>query len=227
MPDAIAPLEHERPWILPTNVSPEHLALQNRALVWLAARASFYGVRGRTEFQLFEGYQVDAFALCTLQARHHRELCRHSGHMVDIPYGNDGRTYRAPEIPQGVLSHAFEVKVSKADFRSTFGDPKGKHANRFEPAVNYHWCVTPKGLVKPSDLPDFWGLLEGSGAGLRVARLATHCEIERELNDEYGHRLLWTWPSEERGIHLRINQCPNCQEAMNCCDDSNKVGEPK
>lgn len=223
MPHAITPIAGPKV-MLPANVSPEHLALQNRALVWLAARASAYGVRGRTEFQLFEGYQVDAFALCTLQARYHIELFDYCGRAADKPWQELEKdyvgtaTYRATEIPQGVFSHAFEVKVSKADFRSTFGDPKGKHANRFEPAANYHWCVTPKGLVQPSDLPDFWGLLEGSGAGLRVARLATHCEIERELNDEYGHRLLWTWPSAERGLHLRINQCPNCQEANHVPD---------
>jgi hypothetical protein len=69
----------------------------------------------------------------------------------------------------------YEVKVSRADFKNDakkqqryrWGDCRGapKHARLQlgdEAGPNRFWYVTPPGLIKPDELPEFAGLLEAS-----------------------------------------------------------------
>ena len=40
-----------------------------------------------------------------------------------------------------------------------------------EPVGTAHWVVAEKGICKPDELPDFWGLLEPYGAGLTEKKM--------------------------------------------------------
>lgn len=66
--------------------------------------------------------------------------------------------------------HAYEVKVSRADFRREVRD-LGKSAS-WRAWVDYFWIVAPRGVVPVEELPDGWGLLVTHGAGLTKARQA-------------------------------------------------------
>lgn len=66
--------------------------------------------------------------------------------------------------------HGFEIKVSRADFKSEMKDP-----TKAWPVMQHchHWSlVTPPGLVKLDELPDNWGLLTYDGKCVRTVRTA-------------------------------------------------------
>lgn len=60
--------------------------------------------------------------------------------------------------------HAFEVKVSRADWRRELGQPH-KSAPWLERA-DFFWVAAPSGVVQPEELPKQWGLLEVHGPRL-------------------------------------------------------------
>lgn len=174
-----------------------HQELAARALVWLAARASFSGCRGTTEFKVADGYSADAFGLAMHQIGFWQDMRMREGQAI---------------VPQQIASHIFEVKVSRADFLSTFKSPEGKHANRHRPVANLHYCVTPKGLVLAIELPPFWGLLEASGRGLKVARHPLFEAQPEAVNHGFGYDLLWCDWTHGRLSHQQIRSCPHCLE---------------
>ncbi|MGV1801525.1 MmcB family DNA repair protein [Agrobacterium vitis] len=68
----------------------------------------------------------------------------------------------APWQSKGYLATAYEIKISRADFkRDTHG--KQREARLFSDRFYY---VTPVGLLKPEEIPDWAGLIEVS-EGLR------------------------------------------------------------
>lgn len=67
--------------------------------------------------------------------------------------------------------HAYEVKVSRADFRRELAGDMAK-SEPWTAWVEYFWIVAPAGVVPRTELPAMWGLLETSGVGLRVAKSA-------------------------------------------------------
>ncbi len=62
--------------------------------------------------------------------------------------------------------HAYEVKVTRADFRTELASPE--KADAWCQLADYFWIVAPRGIVPRDELPATWGLLETSGDGLRV-----------------------------------------------------------
>lgn len=64
-----------------------------------------------------------------------------------------------------------EVKISRSDFMREIDDP----SKRAPAETLMHECyfATPKGLVRPDEVPEGWGLLEVSGAGLRRLKAPT------------------------------------------------------
>ena len=153
---------------VPRNQSAEHAELASRCLRWFAARSTGRGIVGATEVSIAPGYVLDAMAIGGFQHRHLTKYLSRSGlHEKTIRC-----TTGEPETVGDTYNEfacAFEVKVSRADFRSTFGDSP-KHSNRKAPIASMHWCATPKGMVVSDELPEFWGLLEASGCGLRETR---------------------------------------------------------
>lgn len=74
-------------------------------------------------------------------------------------------------------AHAFEVKVSRADFRRELADKQGKSLP-WRAWVEHFWIVAPPDVVPLDELPDGWGLLVCSGAGLRAVRRAERLRIK-------------------------------------------------
>lgn len=58
--------------------------------------------------------------------------------------------------------HGFEIKVSRADWL-TEHRTAGEKSEAWRSYCNYWWLVVPhRELIKPAELPDGWGLLEGT-----------------------------------------------------------------
>lgn len=66
--------------------------------------------------------------------------------------------------------HAYEVKVSRGDFRRELADLS--KSGVWTAWVEYFWIVAPHGVLTKADIPDEWGLLVTRGAGLAVAKRA-------------------------------------------------------
>ncbi|MFN3169274.1 MAG: hypothetical protein ACE37E_01115 [Hyphomicrobiales bacterium] len=71
---------------------------------------------------------------------------------------------------RGYSLQGFEVKVSRSDFISEMKDPT--KADAVGQYCDLWWLVTPSKLVAPEELPETWGLMELTGAGLRVKKQA-------------------------------------------------------
>lgn len=69
----------------------------------------------------------------------------------------------------GNLIHGFEVKVSRADWRTELKDPS--KAEAFRRYCDYWWLVVPDAKIAQGDLPPGWGLMAGTTA-LRIRRQA-------------------------------------------------------
>lgn len=66
---------------------------------------------------------------------------------------------------KGGYSHLVECKTSRADFRSDKKKMFRKHLWLSMGA--YKWYLTPKGLLKPEEVSEQWGLLEVRGRTIR------------------------------------------------------------
>ena len=92
-------------------------------------------------------------------------------------------------VTKSLFSHEFEIKLSRADYRAEFRVKLAKHrdlSEAFSPyrLPNHFWFVVPAGLVVPSEVPAYAGLiyvrpgrrfrtrLGISGLGLEVVRRA-------------------------------------------------------
>jgi hypothetical protein len=155
-----------------------HIELARKALIWLESRATQRGIRGCEEVIIGEGYIADAVAISGLTFSQNKIFCGK---------GNVERNYNSKVADD--YSFIFESKVSRSDFQTTFG--RGyESGNRRIREANFHFVVTPKGLVKPEEVPEFWGLLEKSGAGLSIKKMAQF--IEFDSPDECLHGIAYS-----------------------------------
>ena len=177
-----------------------HSELAHRAIRWIANRSTGRGMQTGIEIPIDSGYVVDALAIGDLQLR-----------IFESYFINNLETLKEyKEHPKDDYVFIFESKVSKADFNNTFKQNGNAHDNRLKPIANLHWIVIPKGLATIDEVPEFWGLLEASGQGLREIKRPRFCKME--LNEIYriGYTLLrykfrWGYPENlERLI------CPDC-----------------
>jgi hypothetical protein len=169
----------------------EHDELKVMALTWLRNKVTGKGLRGTTEVQLADGYVADAVALCSLQNRFFQQYTACGCPVAD-------------RFDVNYFACIFEAKASRGDFLSTFNN-SNKHQNRHKPVGNLHWCVTPSGLVKADELPEFWGLLESRGSGLREIKQPKLNVIAEPAFDAIAHKLLWAIQARR---HYVI--CANC-----------------
>lgn len=196
----------------------EHDELKVMALTWLRNKVTGKGLRGTTEVQLADGYVADAVALCSLQYRFFQQYT--------------GRRY--PEAQPFHLNYfacIFEAKASRGDFLSTFNN-SDKHQNRHTPIGNLHWCVTPRGLVKADELPEFWGLLESRGSGLREIKQPKLNVIAEPAFDAIAHKLLWAIQARRHylicancGAYVTESLCRRCARRPEDMKPSASVGE--
>jgi len=190
--------------------SKKHNELAGMALTWLGNKVSARGYRGTTEICIAQGYVADAVALCSLQGRFNGRYLRHSGYTPPIcNYHYNKETGKVDCVIRGdeinnYYTCIFEVKVSRTDFLGTFNG-SDKHKNRHKPIGSLHWVVTPKGLIKPDELPDFWGLLETRGGGLSEKKLPLINILEQNRFNEIAHDLIW--PLEKHRGYLNCKEC--------------------
>ena len=187
----------------PKNQSSKHAELASRCLRWFAARSTRRGIVGATEIQIANGYVADAVAIGGFQHRFLKTYLSQSGLSEKWFNGSTVVGDINNELPC-----VFEVKVSPEDFVSTFGD-SAKHANRKDPVCSMHWCVTPKGLVRPSELPDFWGLLEASCQGLKEVKMPTVFVVSDATIHKFGYDIL-KYGRRRVANWLHIPVCPEC-----------------
>ena len=154
--------------------SDRHNDLARRCLVWLGNKSSRAGFKGSTEVSLGDGLVFDAAALCWFQGR-----------FWDQYFGREHR-WNDGKIPVCI----FESKVSRSDFVKTFVKD-GHIGSRLKPFGHLHWLVADKDVCKESELPDWWGLLNPSGAGLKEIRRPKPTECIDGNKELLEHELLW------------------------------------
>lgn len=179
----------------------DHDGLARATWTWLSNRTTGRGIRGDREVAVADGYIADFFALCSFQNSWIVRYCKH----WNVPLITRPRFPDKPELGNFTIQRydildyfacLFEAKATRSDFLSTFGKNSKNHRNRHEPIANLHWCVTPKNLIKPDELPDFWGLLEWTGRGLREVKVPALCQQSDATIDNLAHKLIWqieTW----------------------------------
>jgi hypothetical protein len=65
---------------------------------------------------------------------------------------------------RGLEIHGFEIKVSRSDWLREIKDP-AKSA-KVQQYCDRWWIITPKGIIKPGELPPTWGNYEVSDSGV-------------------------------------------------------------
>lgn len=151
--------------------SDKHTELARRALVWLENKATGRGIRGGEEInvKLNDAYIADAVAISGLKLSNLEWLAGEAYRQNCL----FGKTKAEKEIKEAVglvddYVFVFESKVSRGDFFSTFRD--ARPVKRMEPVANFHFVVTPPGMLNVDEVPGFWGLLEQKGAGLSLVK---------------------------------------------------------
>lgn len=172
-----------------------HEELTLRAIRWLHNRVSFRGIRYATEIHLAKGYVADAVAIGGFQGQFHSRYIDLSG-------------LRPDEQTEWLTIHVFEAKATRADFISTFGDNPGKHGNRHKPIGGLHWVVVPAGIVKPEEVPSFWGLLEARGRGLSEKKAPYFFDVDWLYRAVIAEEILWQGVKYDR--LAKIPTCPDC-----------------
>lgn len=143
------------------------------------------------------GYLADYVAIAGMNNAHHERYARHAGlktksmaYWKNINLKGDEYKIRG-DIDRWYVC-VFEIKVSRADFLNTFGNKKTEHAKaRLEPVGTAHWVVADKGVCKPEELPNFWGLLEPYGAGLTEKKVPKLNILPDSEIHRYAFDMLW------------------------------------
>ncbi|KKL55972.1 hypothetical protein LCGC14_2250070 [marine sediment metagenome] len=101
------------------------------------------------------------------------EMAGGSGEEADaIGWGSNG------------VSTLIECKASRADFIADKRKWFRREPHRGMAGRRYY--LTNKGIVKPADIPEYWGLIEPSGRGVKVILQPTH----QPHSEQHGVQLL-------------------------------------
>jgi len=160
--------------------SKRHQELQNMVVRWIGNRS--FKMCGLPESNVV-GYIADFVAIADM---------RHSGLEKKYMAGRATDEGRERRMFDRWYVCVFEIKVSRSDFLNTFGNKHTPHAEaRLKPVGTAHWVVAEKGICKPEELPDFWGLLTPYGSGLTELKAPElHILPEAELH-AMAFDMLW------------------------------------
>lgn len=154
------------------SASDRHIELQNMVVRWIRNRS--FKMCGLPEANVV-GYIADFVAIAGMFDAQHTRYARNSG--LKKKYMSSRQTDKGwaqkifGDIDRWYVC-VFEVKVSRNDFMNTFGGKNIPHAKaRMKPVGTAHWVVAEKGICKPEELPDFWGLLIPYGTGLTELKM--------------------------------------------------------
>lgn len=175
--------------------SSRHIELQNMIRRWIDNRS--FKMCGLPEANVV-GYIADFVAIAGMNDEHHSRYTKNSGlsKMYMSPVFNKNNFGHQDYQIKGDIDRwyacVFEVKVSRSDFLNTFGNKKTAHAKaRMEPVGTAHWVVAEKGICKPEELPDFWGLLVPYGAGLTELKMPKLQLLPEEQLHALAFDMLW------------------------------------
>lgn len=174
--------------------SDRHIQLQNMLWTWVNNRT--IKMSALPECNIV-GYVADFVAIARMNNTPHERYCRRSGlKPMSMNQVWQGRGLPLKDVIHGDIDRhyvcVFEVKVSRADFLNTFGGKKTSHAKaRMEPVGTAHWVVADKGVCKPEELPDFWGLLEPYGTGLTEKKSPKLKVLSEEYIHSIAFDMLW------------------------------------
>lgn len=169
-------------------VSDRHTELQNMVVRWLKNRT--FKMCGLPECNMV-GYVADFVAIAGMSDEYHTRYTTHSRLRKKYASAARGIYQEYGDIDRWYVC-VFEVKVSRNDFLTTFGNKESPHARaRLRPAGTVHWLVAEKGICEPKELPDFWGLLVPYGAGLtELKKPKLHILAETKLH-AIAFDMLW------------------------------------
>lgn len=182
--------------------SKRHTQLQYMARRWIENRS--FKICGLAECSVV-GYLADFFAIAGMQNAHHERYAKYSG-LKMMSMGSrmtdDGwETVIRGDVDRWYVC-VFEVKVSRSDFLNTFGKKDSPHAKaRMEPVGTAHWVVAEKGICKPEELPDFWGLLEPYGVGLTEKKMPKLNILPDKTLHAFGFDLLFMQTNFRKGYY--------------------------
>lgn len=61
--------------------------------------------------------------------------------------------------------HGYEIKASRGDWLNELKNPE--KSARIRKYCDFWWVIAPKGMIKPEELPEGWGLIEAGPNSLR------------------------------------------------------------
>jgi len=186
--------------------SDRHTELQNMLVRWIGNRS--FKMCGLPESAVV-GYIADYVAIAGMYGAEHTKYTFHSKMtkkymsslitdegMVRKVFGDIDRWYVC----------VFEVKVSRNDFLNTFGGRDTPHAKaRMKPVGTAHWVVAEKGVCKPDELPDFWGMLTPYGAGLTELKRPKLNVLPDEKLHAIAFDMLWQQMNYRSSYYDQLN----------------------
>ncbi|RWN47170.1 MAG: hypothetical protein EOS03_12495 [Mesorhizobium sp.] len=125
-----------------------------------------------------------------------------------------------PTHSQGFRASAYEIKVSKADFRR---DSEAKQDGALRWSDRF-WYVTPPGILSLADLPPWAGLQEWDGKAFSIRRKAPRRE-KAEPSWEFIVSLLRNSGDCRRDVGLLKMQIGYLQSRVDTLDRQRKVAE--
>jgi len=187
--------------------SDRHIELQNMLVRWIDNRS--FKKCGFPEANIV-GYFADYVAIAGMHDSEHTKYTFHSKltkrymssrmtdeGMIRQVFGDIDRYYVC----------VFEVKVSRNDFLNTFGGRDTPHAEaRLKPVGTAHWVVAEKGICKPEELPDFWGLLTPYGTGLTELKMPELQILPDSKLHSIAFDMLWLQMNYRPNFHTQLGE---------------------
>lgn len=102
---------------------------------------------------------------------------------LELPNGTGGTKARTIDLyalhlwpSERFRSIAYELKISRADFRRELDDPTKRAP--WEKLASEGWYVAPAGVIPMAEVPERWGLMEWTGRAWRRPKRAQQRVIE-------------------------------------------------
>ena len=184
-----------------------HIELQNMVVSWIGNRS--FKMCGLPECNVV-GYIADFVAIAGMHSEEHTKYTKYSG--LTKKYMTSRKTDEGlirkvfGDIDRWYVC-VFEIKVSRPDFLNTFGERKTPHSKaRMKPVGTAHWVVAEKGICKPEELPDLWGLLTPYGTGLaELKKPKLHILPEEKLH-AMAFDMLWLQMNVRQSYYNQLNE---------------------
>ena len=100
------------------------------------------------------------------------------------------------------FSTVIECKVSRSDFLADKKKPFRMHPN--SGMGDHRYYCAPKGMIKPEELPQYWGLLEVYPNGTIRKRVESYVKFNKNLEAEHYLLFYYARRAYYAGVHKTI-----------------------